>query len=204
MICRLCCIYISSCFLCKYGAQSHTSWRENCSLPSVWSSGFITCFFNPVLYSNTHCPGNSPRTSSGLFRPFTSMCCPSARDRGVAGEAYVLWPCMCSLIRCKMGPWPLCQRPWQCGGCCCLPLRPRLSLSAHRVGRWPLCLEREAGPSRLEGLMPFHAVMHRQQMHCPQTGSHATSSEEAVGGVRWQEGWRPEGLTQGINLSWLL
>uniref|UniRef100_A0A3Q3W053 Uncharacterized protein n=1 Tax=Mola mola TaxID=94237 RepID=A0A3Q3W053_MOLML len=73
---------------------------------------------------------------------------------------------------CKMGPWPLCQGPRQ---------RPRLSLPARHAGGRPLCLERGAGASRLEGLRPFHAVVHREQMHRPQTGFHATSSEKAAG-----------------------
>lgn len=79
-----------------------------------------SCFFNKepqfagqLIGIPTHCPGNSQRTSAGLFRLFSSMCCSSARDCGVTGEAYVYWVCMCFLIRCKMGPWPLRQGPWQ-------------------------------------------------------------------------------------------
>lgn len=51
------------------------------------------------------------KPASGLFRPFSSMCCASIRDRRVAGEAYVSRSCMCFLIRCKMGPGPLRQGP---------------------------------------------------------------------------------------------
>lgn len=35
--------------------------------------------------------------------------------------------------------------------------------------------------------MPFHAVVHREQMHCPQTGFNATSSEEEGGRGRRRE-----------------
>lgn len=109
-----------------------------------WFSCFYLRPLIPGCYSNAGRWGNSQRRSPGLFHPFSSMCCPAARDCGVAGEAYVLWPCMCFLIRCKMGPWPLCQGPWQRGACRCrlpLPLRPRLSLPAQRAGRRPLCLK---------------------------------------------------------------
>lgn len=58
---------------------------------------------------------------------------------------------MCFLIRCKTGPRPPRQGPWRRGGCCCLPLRPRLSLPAQRAGRRPLCLERGAGPEQIGG-----------------------------------------------------
>lgn len=37
--------------------------------------------------------------------------------------------------------------------------------------------------------MPFHAVVHREQMHCPQTGFNATSSEDGGGrGRRGEDG----------------
>ncbi len=58
-------------------------------LSFLYTSGFPPQFLIPCWYSDSHRPGNSRRTSSGLFRLFSSMCCPSAGDRGVAGEAYV-------------------------------------------------------------------------------------------------------------------
>lgn len=45
---------------------------------------FQSCFNIP-----THCPGNSQRMSSGLFRLFSPMCCPSDKNHRGAQEAYV-------------------------------------------------------------------------------------------------------------------
>lgn len=54
--------------------------------------------------------------------------------------------------------------------------------------------------------MPFHAVVHREQMHCPQTGFNATSSEEEGGGGRTGEVTGVQaarGVQAGVNLSCL-
>ena len=81
----------------------------------------------PRRYSSLF-DGNSQKLSYGLFRPFSSMCCPSDRDCGVAVEAYVFCPCMCFLIRCKMGPGPLRQGPP-------LPPSPSTSVPSSQANR---------------------------------------------------------------------
>lgn len=50
---------------------------------------FIPCSFNPVLVFRHTALGIPAECCLAFSAFFPSVCCPSARDRGVAGEAYV-------------------------------------------------------------------------------------------------------------------
>ena len=97
----------------------------------------LTCAGIPA-----HMPSELPERLVWPFPPFFLHVLPIRPYCGVAGKAYVKWPSMCFLIRCKRGPRPHRQGDHVSATAAAVALLPSLSTSVP------------SSPAHLETLSP--------------------------------------------------